>query len=163
MLPEVRRILYCTDLSDTAINAFRYALLMAKASNAEIHILHVVGELSQDAKVTLKSHVQDSRKLDEILRSRVDIAKKEIARRADVLWSTSEDSEQNLKDQITSIDVQEGFAVEVILNKIQSDEYDLIVMGTHEKGFAQSFLGSVAKTVLRSSKIPVFVVPLPAL
>ena len=70
---------------------------------------------------------------------------------------------QNLKDQITSIDVQEGFAVEVILNKIQSDEYDLIVMGTHEKGFAQSFLGSVAKTVLRSSKIPVFVVPLPAL
>ena len=81
MLPEVRRILYCTDLSDTAINAFRYALLVAKATKAEIHILHVVGELSQDAKVTLKSHVQDSRKLDEILRSRVDIAKKEIARR----------------------------------------------------------------------------------
>ena len=163
MLPEIRRILYCTDLSETAVNAFRYALLMAKASGAEIHIFHVVGELTQDAKITLKSHVQDSRKLDEILRNRVDIAKKEIARRVDTVCSTSDPGEQNLQQQVASVDVREGFPVEAILQKIGEDDYDLVVMGTHEKGFAQSFLGSVAKTVLRSSNVPVVVVPLPAL
>jgi nucleotide-binding universal stress UspA family protein len=158
MLPVVRKILYCTDLSETAINAARYALLLAKVTGADIHIFHVVGELTQDAKITLKSHVQDSRQLDKILRSRVDIAKGEIARRMETL----EPDEQELMKQVKSVDIREGFPVEAILKKIGDDDYDLVVMGTHEKGFAQSFLGSVAKTVLRSSNVPVVVVPLPA-
>ena len=61
------------------------------------------------------------------------------------------------------MDVTEGYPVEIILKKAEEEGVDMIVMGTHEKGFAQSFLGSVAKTVLRSAKIPVVVVPLPAL
>ncbi|WP_428981112.1 universal stress protein [Marinomonas phaeophyticola] len=37
---------------------------------------------------------------------------------------------------------------------------DLIVMGTHEKGMFQTFLGSVAKNVLSRSQIPMYIVPL---
>lgn len=163
MLPEVRRILYCTDLSETAVNAFRYAALLAEGTGAQIHILHIVGELSQDAKVTLRSYVQDSGSLDRMLRERAQHATKEIERRLDQFWANANEEERKLRSQVVSVDVREGFAVEAILQKAEDAAADLIVMGTHEKGLAQSFLGSVAKTVLRSARIPVLVVPLPAL
>jgi len=35
-------------------------------------------------------------------------------------------------------------------------------MGTHRKGVAHTFLGSVSKRVMSNSRIPVLVVPLPA-
>jgi nucleotide-binding universal stress UspA family protein len=34
-------------------------------------------------------------------------------------------------------------------------------MGAHEKGIAHTFLGTVAKRVLRRSRKPVFIIPLP--
>lgn len=163
MLPDVKRILYCTDLSETAVNAFRYAVLLAKSTGAQIHILHVVGELSQDAKVTLQSYVQSAGSLDDMLRERPEHSKKEIARRLDAFWSTVDDEERTLRDLVVSVDVREGYPVEIILKKAKDAGVDLIIMGTHEKGLAQSFLGSVAKTVLRSARIPVMVVPLPSL
>lgn len=163
MLPQVRKILYCTDLSETAVNALRYAVFLAKSTGAQIHILHVVGELSEDAKVALKGYIQDPKSLDNMLRDRSQHSRKEIARRLDLFWATADEGEKKLRDEIVSVDVTEGYPVEIILKKAEDEGADMIVMGTHEKGFAQSFLGSVAKTVLRSAKVPVVVVPLPAL
>ena len=37
---------------------------------------------------------------------------------------------------------------------------DLIVMGSHERGMSHTFLGSVAKSVLRRSHVPTLIVPL---
>jgi len=40
---------------------------------------------------------------------------------------------------------------------------DAIVLGTHGKGFlTQTFLGSVADSVLERSRKPVFIIPLPS-
>ena len=58
-----------------------------------------------------------------------------------------------------------------VLDEVEDDEIlqqskkldcDLIVMGTHRKGVAHTFLGSVSKRVMSNSRIPVLVVPLPA-
>jgi nucleotide-binding universal stress UspA family protein len=39
---------------------------------------------------------------------------------------------------------------------------DVIIMGTHAKGIiANTFLGSTAKRVLRRTRKPVFIIPLP--
>jgi nucleotide-binding universal stress UspA family protein len=39
---------------------------------------------------------------------------------------------------------------------------DMIIMGTHAKGFiAHTFLGSTAKRVLRRTRKPVFIIPMP--
>ena len=41
-------------------------------------------------------------------------------------------------------------------------EHDLIVMGTHGKGLLENtFVGSMAQRVMRRSRRPIFVVPLP--
>ena len=61
-----------------------------------------------------------------------------------------------------SIEVCEGFPAEKILSKAEEHNCDEIVMGTHSKGIiANTFLGSIAKRVLRRTTKPVFIVPLP--
>jgi len=162
-LPKFRKILYCTDLSDSAVNAFRYAAGLAQDTGAEIHVLHVVAELSQDAKVTLQSYMEDAGgpDLQSVLSNRGKQAREEIQRRKEALWAAASEEERKIEKQVASISVVNGHPAEAILKKAGAIGCDLIMMGTHEKGAVQAFLGSVAKTVMRSSRIPVLVVPLP--
>jgi len=63
---------------------------------------------------------------------------------------------------VFSIDVIEGDPVVKILEKAAQLKADVIIMGTHSKGFiAQTFLGSVAHNVLKRSRIPVYIIPMP--
>lgn len=56
----------------------------------------------------------------------------------------------------------EGAPTEVIWKTARSKKADLIIMGTHgRRGLSHLFMGSVAEYVVRHSKIPVMVVPLP--
>ena len=57
MPAEVRKILYCTDLSENANVALRYAAYLAKLTGADMHVLHVVEELSGDAKVNVSGEL----------------------------------------------------------------------------------------------------------
>ena len=77
-------------------------------------------------------------------------------------------SDKELKDYpkaeglIESIQVCEGFPADTILEKANELECDAIIMGTHGKGIiANTFLGSVTKRVLRRTRKPVFIIPLP--
>ena len=59
--------------------------------------------------------------------------------------------------------ISEGYPAEQILEQADKLECDMIVMGTHGKGFLQqTFLGSVAKRVLRRAHKPITIVPLPS-
>ena len=56
-----------------------------------------------------------------------------------------------------------GHPVEEILKAADEEGCDAIVLGTHGKGFLkQTFLGSVAGSVLERSRKPVFIIPLPS-
>jgi nucleotide-binding universal stress UspA family protein len=53
--------------------------------------------------------------------------------------------------------------VEEILNAADTKGCDVIVLGTHGKGWLkQAFLGSVARSVLERTRRPVFIIPLPS-
>jgi len=61
-----------------------------------------------------------------------------------------------------SIQVIDGYPASGILEKVDELQPDMLVMGTHSKGFlTHAFLGSVAEKVLHRIKIPVFIIPLP--
>jgi len=65
-------------------------------------------------------------------------------------------------NRVQRIEISQGFPAEEILEKANELECDAIVMGTHSKGLiANTFLGSVAKRVLRRTRKPVFIIPLP--
>ncbi|MFC6671036.1 universal stress protein [Marinobacterium aestuariivivens] len=162
MLPEVKKILYCTDLSKNASFAFKYAAYLAKVTGAEIHILHIVEKLSSDAYFALQTYVQNDKSRDDFLHHRIEHARKRLEERQDYFWNVLAPQDKALRSQIASIDIVESEPAETILKKSRKMECDLIVMGTHEKGrIMHTFLGSVAKSVLRHSRIPTLIVPLP--
>jgi nucleotide-binding universal stress UspA family protein len=163
MLPKIGKILYCTDLSDSAGNAFRYALGLSQATGAEIHLLNVVAELTGEARIAMEFYLEDAGgpNVKKVRENRIAQARTELLRRKDAFKGEFEGSDRGLDERIVSASVVQGHPAESILKKADEIGCDLIVMGTHEKGAIRAFLGSVARTVIGSSKIPVLVVPLP--
>jgi nucleotide-binding universal stress UspA family protein len=66
-------------------------------------------------------------------------------------------------DLVSKILIRLGHPVEEILKVTDEEGCDVIVLGTHGKGFLkQTFLGSVSSSVLIRTRKPVFLVPLPS-
>ena len=159
---QVNRILYCTDLSQGAEEAFKYAAYLAKSSGADIHVLHVVEKLSSEAKMTLETYVMDASQRKDMLKARKEQALIKLKEKQDEFWSQVSPEDLTVREKVKSLNVVESFPMDAILSHSKELSVDLIVMGTHEKGFIETFLGSVAKNVLSRSRIPVLVVPLNA-
>ena len=160
MSPALNRILFATDLSRNCYFAFRHVVMLAKLSGAEIHNLHVVEPLSEDARVTLSIFVQDDEKRKEALANRMGPAKERLEQRQDRFWAEEvSEEDRHVRDQIVSLEIIEGHAAETILRRAEEKKCDLIVLGTHEHGFSHTFLGSTAKRVLRRAGIPTLIVP----
>ncbi|MGB5855839.1 MAG: universal stress protein [Oceanisphaera sp.] len=161
MLPEINKILYCTDLSKNASYAFKYAIYLAKTTGAEVHILKVVEELSSDERLTLQSYILNQSSREEFLHQRLRHAQDQLQQRQDHFWEVIAPEEQALRSKIIGCEVVEGYPTETILKRSRELGCDLIVMGAHEKGWFQTLLGSVAKNVLREARIPTLIVPRP--
>ena len=161
MIPKIQKILYATDLSPNSAYAFRYAMNFAITHDAKIIILHAFEGISHVVRAQMEIYLSDERK-KEIFDERVSHAFDRIQKRLEAF------SDKELKDYpkaeecVESIQVCEGFPADTILEKANELECDAIVMGTHGKGVvANTFLGSVTKRVLRRTRKPVFIIPLP--
>lgn len=160
MLPEVKKILYSTDLSKSSTKVFEHACYIAKQTGADIYILHVVEKLSNEAKITLQTYVLDSNSRHNFLQERVQHASDKLKQRQDHFWRDLHEPDAAIRNQIKAINVVEAFPAETIIQYANKINADLIVMGTHEKGLVHNFLGSVAKNVLNRSEIPMMIIPI---
>jgi nucleotide-binding universal stress UspA family protein len=161
MIPQIKRILYTTDLSDNSAYVFRYAINTAKKHDAGIIILHVLEKLSATAKALTHSHltVEQEKKISEEKKAYV---KERIRKGLKTFYEKELKNDPNSADRVESIELCEGFPAEMILRKADDLNCDVIVMGTHGKGIlANTFLGSTAKRVLRRTRKPIFIIPLP--
>ena len=159
MLPAIKRILFATDLSENAAHAFTYAVSLAAASKAEVHVLHVVESLSDDARLTLMMFVQDEATRKNALDRRRDMARESLEQRQDRFWSSLGEDQRALRAHVTELEVVEGFPAEEILRRADRGHFDMIVLGAHQHGMSHSFLGNTAKRVMRRARIPTLVVP----
>ena len=160
MQHDVKNVLYSTDLSQNSHIAFGYAAYFAKLTGADIHLLHVLEKLNDDATFTLQAYLLDDKKRHEIMDMRVKNAEKLLKERQDAFWDSQSAEDQKVRDQIKSMTVCESYPAEEILKSAKTRNCDLIVMGSHERGMSHTFLGSVAKSVLRRSHVPTLIVPL---
>jgi len=136
------RILFPTDFSETAEQAFHY-------------LQHVVG--ATRSRVTLL-HVQDKSRLSPHLLSRLEefneIDTERLGRLRDSLLQQGA-SEVDIK-------LEFGLALPVILDALAKGDFSLIVMGSQGRGFVSELtLGSVANGVARKAPVPVLFVPMP--
>jgi nucleotide-binding universal stress UspA family protein len=166
---QIKKILYATDLSESAVHAFSYAVSLANMYGAGITILHVLAEfpgeefivnmINRDTWEEIKNrHYSEAR--DQLIgKKRGHVAIKEV------LEAFSEEAKADAKDQTFVTDetlIKTGAPAEIIVQTAKEQNCDLIVMGTHGHGtFADVFIGSTAKWVIRQSSIPVLVIRLP--
>lgn len=160
MQHQIKNVLYSTDLSQNSAIAFGYAVYLAKLTGAEIHLLHVLEKLSDDAAFTLQAYLLDEKKRHEILDMRVEKARNLLEQKQEDFWSKQSAEDQKLRSRIKSVTVCESYPAEEILKAAKQRHCDLIIMGSHERGLSHTFLGSVAKSVLRRSHVPTLIVPL---
>ena len=166
---RIKKILYATDLSESAVHAFSYAVSLANMYGAGITILHVLAEfpgedfianmISTDTWEEIKNRHYSEARNQLIGKKRDHVALQEV------LEAFSEKSKADIEEQpfvTDNILIKNGTPAEVIAETAQEQNCDLIVMGTHGHGtFADFFVGSTAKWVIKHSSIPVLIIRLP--
>ncbi len=161
MVPEIKKILYATDLTENSAYAFCYAASSAQKHDAQIYILHVIERplreylslifpnLDHDQQVRMWEE-KKQQQISETRKRLQELARKELA-----------DQKEPLK-WVAAIDIVEGEPAIEILKKAEDLKCDLIILGSHGKGkVAHAFLGSVAEKVLQRTDRPVYIIPLP--
>ncbi len=156
-IPQIKKILYATDLSKNSSYAFLHAIDMAQKDGASIVILHAIEPIPAYAEAQAsiteefkkKQHEEIIESMKEQLQGFCKKAEAEIGPPCVSL--------------VSKILVTVGHPPEEILNAANEEGCDVIVLGTHGKGFlAHTFLGSVSSAVLHRTRKPVFIIPLPS-
>jgi nucleotide-binding universal stress UspA family protein len=133
-------VLYCTDFSETAEQAFAHVERIAESGAKRITLLHV-----QD-RTRIEKYLSDRLpEFNEIDRGRLETLRARLA-------------QQGCED--IRIEIPYGLPSQEILRLAREEEYHLIVMGNRGRGFyAEAFLGSVSLQVVRAAPAPVLLVP----
>jgi len=162
MIPQIKKILYATDLTKNSSYAFYFAADLAQKHDAQIVILHCIASIPSQAYFEVGS------KGDRILdRAKAQEKEDDVAEIKKHLQEFCQKVEPQIGlpcvSLVSEVIVREGHPVEEILNAADTKGCDVIVLGTHGKGWLkQAFLGSVARSVLERTRRPVFIIPLPS-
>jgi nucleotide-binding universal stress UspA family protein len=169
-LPRIgyKKILYVTDLSEEGRHAFPHAASLAHSYNAELTVFHVVE--SREFEKFLEGYFNEE--LWNEIRTRNVVEARDILvkrKRGDV--SIRDDIQQlcdDSMDEENSPYVTYDIAVEIgepgdrIVEKAQTGGYDLVVIGKRGQGIMRGgLMGDTARRVIRHSKVPVMVIPIP--
>ena len=140
---ELKSILLPTDFSETTLAATRYGIEFARRFQATLHLLHVI----EDPVVYLPMFESYP------LPSRGDF--ENYAQTALDNWIVDED----VSDITIERSWVHGSPFVEILRYAREQQNDLIIVGTHGRGFTAHFLmGSVAEKVVRKAPCPVLTV-----
>lgn len=143
----VKKILFPTDFSRCADQAFFHALRLAKKYDAELHVLHAIILFDYDLYKPndFFQEIKDSEmKMNDISNQKITAMLK---------------AHHATKLAVTKI-VQRGISpAPVILEYAKEQSIDLIVMGTHgHRGVEYLLLGSAAEEVVRKSPCPIMTI-----
>jgi len=159
MYPEIKTILYATDMGDHMGPVFRFALGIAKKHEAQIVALHVVEPLSSGVRLTIDIYMPEV-SAKEVLRDGMKKAIVNMQQRLDEFCEDELVQSPEDRELITEVKVVSGRPAETITQQAEQLEADLIVVGTHtDPSFGAHLLGSTARKVTQLSRIPVLVVP----
>lgn len=142
----MKHLLFPTDFSPTAQNAYIYALHIADSLKMDILTVHAFHP--QFAKIVSDSSIFST-----------DMFEFEDYRQAANLMH-----KQAKQEHLAHIDVnhilEEGFAVDVVLKVAERENIDLLVLGTKGANkLEEIFLGSTTANILEQAKCPVLAIP----
>ena len=170
MVPDIKRILFTTNLSPSARKAFDYAVSLADRYGAVITVLHVMEEVSHSSDVHIKTFLgeeqwQELQEAHEQEAKQMLIGKRRegamIKAALEEFCATVQKDHEECEFMTDETIVTRGNVVDEILAVCRDKGCDLIVMGYHDRGkLGEAVLGSTTRRVLRRGSIPVMLVRL---
>lgn len=158
MIPEIKKILYATDLSGSSRTTLSWAMALARKHEASLLMVNVIEEIGS-ASPSLQFYL--TKKEWEELKQRIntdsiDIMKEQLNLFCDTVKAEEPDCHYIADDIV----VVRGNPAEKIVATAAENHCDVIVMGAiGAGGLVGTIMGSTARRVLRKSRIPVFLVP----
>jgi nucleotide-binding universal stress UspA family protein len=161
MVPEIKKILYATDLSENARYAFSYAASLADRYDAQVTVLHVLEDISTTFNMHISGYLGDA-EWTQLQAEKEGTLLDTITERLNAFCSDVQDKMKECKFIVEKILVVKGVPAVEILGQAEANDADMIVMGTHGYGvFKDALMGGTARRVVRRSPVPVMVVRLP--
>lgn len=149
--PMFKRIMVGIDGSQAAIGALAEAIRLGESESATVRAVSVV-EPEADTITPFSGFGHPV----PVARSLRDAAQAGLARACDLFVLTGVTGETSL------IDAGDSDVASVLLRESRAWGADLVVLGTHgRRGIERLLLGSTAETFLRTSVVPVLVIPSP--
>ncbi len=149
-MKKSKKILFPTDFSEPATNAFRYALLLADRLEANIELLHVV--FPEAEPLDFPVLVAQSTQL------RLESAREQLTQFVDI--GLTQMVQQLKNAPAINSEIELGTPSTIIAGTAKRNEIDLIVMGTKGvKSNLDRIMGSVAAGVVKKAPCSVIVVP----
>ena len=147
----MKKILFPTDFSEAATNAFVHALEFAKIVNAELILLH-----------TFEIPVYDSQFFPEnyaSIYSSIELAKFEMFK-DEIPKLRTIAMERKLEDIVIKHRLMDGDLLYNLKNAVEEDNIDFVIMGTTGvSDWTKFFLGSNTSSVIAGVDVPVLCVP----
>jgi nucleotide-binding universal stress UspA family protein len=150
----MKKILFPTDFSEVANNAFIHALEFAKLVNGELILLHTF-----DLPIIDNQFIPDNyyKIFDSMQLAQFDMFKEEIPKLREIA------QKRKLEHIKLSHKLMDGDLIYNIKNAVKDENIDFIVMGTSgATGWESFFVGSNAGTVVTAVDVPVLSVPIEA-
>lgn len=142
---ELNKILVSVDFSEFSDKAVEYALLLARAYKAELTLVHVLTSFHKEDEETYQSMIEDM------------IKKRQARIRQNFEIFLQKESGKDFQANFTVI--QGNSVADALTNFLQSNPFDLLLMGTHGRSGLKHFVpGSVAEKMTRTCPIPLLTV-----
>ena len=145
----MKTILFPTDFSDIANNAFDFAVRITEALQGSLIILHTY-------RTPLDYHIPAN-----MIEKMAEDEHKTVMRILEKMIENYFEEHSDMKDKVEMKPLAvQGFTSEVVLEAAKGQDVDLIVMGTKgATGLEKIILGSMTATVIEEATCPVLAIP----
>lgn len=148
---EMKKILFPVDFSKTSLNAYLFALHLAKKMGAEIITLHVYDVINVPY-VDYRDYILEHYEVGEW--EQFENFKDEVPK----LRAIAE--KEQLGRVIVRHVLKEGDTQTTILKVADEEQVNFIVMGTKgATGLKEVFLGTITQKIMNNTKVPVLAIP----
>ena len=157
MIPEIKKILCATDLSDKSAGTYRYAIEKACEDKANILVCHVISQRSIKVAKRVAYFLNETRK--DIFKEKTSAALQRMQEQLSALFKTEFKDHPEYADHIEHLLVYHGNVAEELVEKANRFGCDAIVLGSHRSNFVKRFFpGSITKKVCIQTQKPLFMV-----
>lgn len=151
-MKKINKILFPTDFSPAASNAFRYALQLADVLDASVQVVHAVFPEYEAADLPVMTGQFTQAKMEAAAEAGKNFVE------AGFIQLQNSFSFENVPEVDAEIEI--GTPVNVICNVAERENIDLIFMGTQgENHTLDKLLGTVASEVVEKAPCAVMVIP----